>query len=201
MQTEGQKCITVKGPILPMDPLHIPKEGQLLVGPLFNEPMLVETVRSGGVAVWTVGLVGNRTHQFRRVQLSENDLGLLRIVETSRSFDGDPQLLKLAVPAYALGIATRFVKRESAKAAAAGDDPRVADEALKTRREATTLDRVQAAMLLQAGGRANALRSLLKSETERSPDFLRLANALSAQYPKVSEEKRHLDAMLLAAPR
>jgi len=72
---------------------------------------------------------------------------------------------------------------------------------LKTRREATTLDRVHAAMLLQAGGRANALRPLLKSETERSPDFLRLANALSALYPKESEEKRLLDAMLLAAPR
>ena len=77
----------------------------------------------------------------------------------------------------------------------------VADDALKTRREATTLDRVHAAMLLQASGRANALRSLLKSETERSPDFLRLANALSALYPKESEEKRLLDAMLLAAPR
>jgi hypothetical protein len=77
----------------------------------------------------------------------------------------------------------------------------IADEALKTRREATTLDRVHAAMLLQAGGRANALRSMLKSETERSPDFLRLANALSALYPKESEEKRLLDAMLLAAPR
>src|SRR5713101_3219320 len=86
----------------------IPKEGQLLVGPLFNEPMLVETVRPGGVAVWTVGLVGSRTHQFRRVQLSENDLGLLRIVETSRSFNGDPQLLKLAIQAYALGIAYEF---------------------------------------------------------------------------------------------
>lgn len=60
----------------------------------------------------------------------------------------------------------------------------IADEALKARREATSLDRVHAAMLLQAGGRANALRSLLKSETERSPDFLRLANALSALYPK-----------------
>jgi hypothetical protein len=86
----------------------IPKEGQLLVGPLFNEPMLVETVRSGGVAVWTMGLVGSRTHQFRRVQLSETDLGLLRIVETTRSFDGDPQLLRLAIQAYALGIAYEF---------------------------------------------------------------------------------------------
>lgn len=77
----------------------------------------------------------------------------------------------------------------------------VADEALKTRREATTLDRVHAAMLLQSGGRAHALRSLLKSEIERSPDFLRLANSLSALFPKDSEEKRLLDAMLLAVPR
>jgi hypothetical protein len=77
----------------------------------------------------------------------------------------------------------------------------LADEALKTRREATTLDRVHAAMLLQATGRANALRSLLKSETERSPDFLRLANSLSALYPQGNEEKRLLDAMLLATPR
>jgi len=77
----------------------------------------------------------------------------------------------------------------------------IADESLRTRREATTLDRVHAAMLLQAGGRANALRALLKAEQERSPDFLRLANALSALYPKDSEEKRLLDAMLLAVPR
>lgn len=67
--------------------------------------------------------------------------------------------------------------------------------------EATTLDRVHAAMLLQAGGQANALRTLIKTEQERGPDFLRLANALSALYPKGSEEKRLLDAMLLAVPR
>jgi hypothetical protein len=44
-------------------------------------------------------------------------------------------------------------------------------------------------------------RALLKSETERGPDFLRLANALSALYPPGSDEKRLLDAMLLAVPR
>ncbi|MGI6387871.1 MAG: DUF1156 domain-containing protein [Desulfomonilia bacterium] len=64
---------------------------------------------------------------------------------------------------------------------------------------ATTLDRVHAAMLLQAGGQANALRMLIKSEQDRGSDFLRLANALSALYPSGSEEKRLLDAMLLAA--
>jgi len=69
------------------------------------------------------------------------------------------------------------------------------------KREATTLDRVHAAMLLQSGGQANALRALIKAEQDRGPDFLRLANALSALYPKDSEEKRLLDAMLLAVPR
>jgi len=75
------------------------------------------------------------------------------------------------------------------------------DQEKDVAREATTLDRVHAAMLLQTAGRTNALRALLKAEQERSPDFLRLANALSALYPKGSEEKRLLDAMLLAAPR
>ncbi|MBW2135774.1 MAG: hypothetical protein JRG72_11220 [Deltaproteobacteria bacterium] len=70
-----------------------------------------------------------------------------------------------------------------------------------TKAGATTLDRVHAAMLLQAGGQANALRTLIKTEIDRGPDFLRLANALSALYPKGSEEKRLLDAMLLAVPR
>lgn len=53
----------------------------------------------------------------------------------------------------------------------------------------------------QAGGRNTALRALLEAEQERGPDFLRLANAFSALYPKGSEEKRLIDAMLLAVPR
>jgi hypothetical protein len=77
----------------------------------------------------------------------------------------------------------------------------VSEESLAAAREATTLDRVHAAMLLQAGGRTNALRALLKAEQDRGPDFLRLANAFSALYPKGSEEKRLVDAMLLAVPR
>ncbi|MFH0990328.1 MAG: DUF1156 domain-containing protein [bacterium] len=68
-------------------------------------------------------------------------------------------------------------------------------------REATTLDRVHAAMLLQASGKSAALKALIEAEQKRSPDFVRLANALSALYPKNSEEKRLLDAMLLAVPR
>ncbi len=65
----------------------------------------------------------------------------------------------------------------------------------------TTLDRLHAAMLLQASGYANALRVLVKAEQQRGSGFLSLANALSALYPRGSQEKRLLDAMLLAVPR
>ncbi len=75
------------------------------------------------------------------------------------------------------------------------------DETLAARKDTTTLDRVHVAMLLQASGRSIALRALLVAEQERGHDCLRLANALSALYPRESEEKRLLDAMLLALPR
>lgn len=65
----------------------------------------------------------------------------------------------------------------------------------------TTLDRVHAATLLQAGGRANARRALIKAEQERGPDFLCLANAPSALYPSRNEEKRLVDAMLPVVPK
>ena len=81
--------------------------------------------------------------------------------------------------------------------------PQVAGEpiVLEPSEDWTTLDRVHAAMLFQATGRSQALHDLIVSERDRSPDFLRLANALSALYPRGSEEKRLLDAMLLSAPR
>lgn len=68
-------------------------------------------------------------------------------------------------------------------------------------RTATSLDRVHAAMLLQSAGRTNELRAFLKAEQDRGPDFLRLANALAALYSKGSEEKRLVEAMLLAVPK
>jgi len=76
-----------------------------------------------------------------------------------------------------------------------------AEQETSIQADATTLDRVHLAMLLQKAGRSNALRKLLESEKERGTDFLRLANALSALYPRGSEEKRLLDAMLLALPK
>jgi len=63
---------------------------------------------------------------------------------------------------------------------------------------ATTLDRVHAAMLFQARGATYALGALIQAEKDRGPHFFRLANALSALYPRGCEEKRLLDAMLVA---
>ncbi|MDI6872296.1 MAG: DUF1156 domain-containing protein [Bacillota bacterium] len=80
-------------------------------------------------------------------------------------------------------------------------DRLTSEEEHRTHRHMTTLDRVHLAMLLQAGGQAHALRELIEAEQDRGPDFLRLANALSALYPRASEEKRLLDAMLLAVRR
>jgi hypothetical protein len=72
---------------------------------------------------------------------------------------------------------------------------------IDTKYEATTLDRVHAAMLLQKGGQTNALRMLIKAEQERGPSFMRLANSLSALYPSGSEERRLLEAMIQTTPR
>lgn len=72
---------------------------------------------------------------------------------------------------------------------------------LEQRRATTTLDRLHAAMLLQRQGQTPALRALLKAETDRGPEFMRLANSLSALYPRDSEEKRWLDALLVNTKR
>lgn len=40
--------------------------GQILIGPLFNEPMRVETAQSNGPTSWIVGLVGTNSERFRR---------------------------------------------------------------------------------------------------------------------------------------
>ena len=50
-----------------------------------------------------------------------------------------------------------------------------------------TLDRVHAAMPLREGGHWNALGRLIGADEDRGPEFLRLANALSALYPLGSQ--------------
>jgi hypothetical protein len=86
-------------------PIH---EGQILVGSLFSEPMRVETVRSSGSETWIVGLVGTQSERFRNVTLSLSDIKGLRIQEPTCSYNGNGQLLRLGLQAYALGIAYEF---------------------------------------------------------------------------------------------
>lgn len=85
-----------------------PLPGQILIGPLFNEPMRLETVQPNGVASWTVGLVGTKSERFRKVTISAADLTQLIIVDPNQSFNGDARLLRLGLQAYALGIAYEF---------------------------------------------------------------------------------------------
>jgi putative DNA methylase len=96
------------------------------------------------------------------------------------------------------GDPPRLVAPKKGRGKARKDLP---DPALQAERKVTTLDRVHAAMLLQASGRTSALRALLQEEIDRGPDFIRLANSLAKLYPDGSEEKRLVQAMLLAAPR
>ena len=49
-------------------------EGCILVGPLFNEPVRVETVRSTGDGVWILQLVGAQSGRFRNDTPTARDL-------------------------------------------------------------------------------------------------------------------------------
>ncbi len=82
--------------------------GQVLAGPLFSEPMRVETVQSNGPASWVVGLVGLQSERFRKVTLTAKDLDRLTFMYPQSSFDGNGRLLRLGLQAYALGIAYEF---------------------------------------------------------------------------------------------
>ena len=84
------------------------REGQVLTGPLFSEPMRVETVRPNGPGVWVAGLVGQRSEQFRRVTLTSGDISNLTIAGSALTYDGDGRLLRIGLQAYSLGIAYEF---------------------------------------------------------------------------------------------
>ena len=84
------------------------REGQILTGPQFNEPMLVITASPGVAGSWNVGLVGQKSQQFRPVRLTASDAANLTIADPSLSYDGDGGLLRLGIDAYKLGIAYEF---------------------------------------------------------------------------------------------
>lgn len=84
------------------------QQGQILSGPLFNEPMLVETVRPNGLETWVAGLVGTRSERFRKVTLTARDLASLSVLDSRFTYNGDGRLLNLGLQAYSLGIAYEF---------------------------------------------------------------------------------------------
>src|ERR1700722_16707348 len=82
--------------------------GQTLIGPLFNEPMRVETVAPAGASSWALGLVGAQSERFRRVTMAEGDIASIPILDAEMGFTGDGTLLWLGIQAYSLGIAYEF---------------------------------------------------------------------------------------------
>lgn len=84
------------------------REGQILTGPLFNEPMRVETVTTQGLDHWILGLVGTQSEKFRKVTLTSADLDTLTIIQPGFTYNGDGNLLRLGLQAYSLGIAYEF---------------------------------------------------------------------------------------------
>ena len=84
------------------------REGCIVTGSLFNEPMRVETVRVGSEDGLTLGLVGMQSERFRKVTLAAGDIEKLTILDTDFAYGGDGRLLRLGLQAYALGIAWEF---------------------------------------------------------------------------------------------
>ena len=63
---------------------------QVLVGPLFSEPMRVETVIANCPGYWSVGLVGQSTERFRKVTLTAEQL--------AACFTAEPEPARPPVP-------------------------------------------------------------------------------------------------------
>ena len=84
------------------------REGQVLIGSLFNEPMRVETIRANGTDSWVAGLVGTQSERFRKVTLTLKDIEALTIIDSEFSYTGDGNILRLGIQAYSLGIAYEF---------------------------------------------------------------------------------------------
>ncbi len=164
----------------------------------FAQPMGID------LDTWTGRIIGQKKGVVRLLPVAERAADLFGedgAANAAAWIETDPEgsLQQVLFPEFTGSSTPR-------SAGAKGRQPRGRSASFQTdgelqRTDATTLDRVHAAMLLQAGGHANALRALIAAEQDRGPAFLRLANALSALYPPGCQEKRLLDAMLLAVPR
>ena len=82
--------------------------GQVLVGPSFNEPMRVITVRPEGDGAWTLGLVGEQTQRYVSATLTARDMASIKTLQAAPTYGGDGVLLRLGLQAYQLGVAYEF---------------------------------------------------------------------------------------------
>lgn len=82
--------------------------GQVLTGPMFAEPVRVETVSANGVGSLTVGVVEIRSERFRRVVLTPAQIADLEIGASVPTYEGDGALLRLGIQAHLLGIAYEY---------------------------------------------------------------------------------------------
>ena len=56
------------------------REGQILSGPQFSEPLRVKTVGASEPNAWSAGLVGTRSERFRKTRLTADDVAALTTV-------------------------------------------------------------------------------------------------------------------------
>ncbi len=158
----------------------------------FAQPMGID------LALWNGRIIDQKKGAVRLLPVAERAKELFGEDGASAAasrLEREPNAQMALFPEAADSAAPRVKSRSRGGGSARGGDPELQDTG------ATTLDRAHAAMLLQDSGHANALRALIVAEQNRGTEFLRLANALSALYPRGSQEKRLLDAMLLAVPR
>jgi hypothetical protein len=88
-------------------PLNITRN-TIVTGPLFSEPMRVESIQPGSTGSMVLGLVGTQTERFRSVTLTPEDIEKLTLIDAIATYRGDGKLLRPGLQAYALGIAYEF---------------------------------------------------------------------------------------------
>lgn len=142
--------------------------GQILIGPLFNEPMRVETVQPNGRGSWGVGLVGTQSERFRKVNLTAADLAQLSThVELSLT-----ELLQRADEEIGRAASDVDQKLAGAEGRLAMAEARHSELLARRERRRTDLER-QRALTLQAVERLASVLVLPHPERE-APEVRRL---------------------------
>ncbi len=83
------------------------KEGNIITGPQFQEPMRIETMQTVP-GYYVLGLSGMRSERFCRVTLYACDLAKITVLDTTATYASDGQIVRLGLQAYTLRIAYEF---------------------------------------------------------------------------------------------